>query len=188
MQEVYLQTSCISTGLFASCQQTVTSRTLSGLLFYPNTGTNLYHLLVEFFFIAFFLHSDFSIEGRFYNGLNIYNRMWLQFVFPLPIWIIAGLTILASHFSWPFGYTIYKVTCLHHVNHQKRDKRTLTCTHSDYHYKVYDNVVLYFSAFRSIPQHLIRSSTTAHEQLSSPTLLLRKYNYYATLCSFCPHT
>ena len=63
MQEVYLQTSCISTGLFASCQQTVTSRTLSGLLFYPNTGTNLYHLLVEFFFIAFFLHSDFSIEG-----------------------------------------------------------------------------------------------------------------------------
>ena len=128
-------------GLFSSCQQTVTSRTLSGLLFYANIGTQSYHLLVEFFFIAFFLHFDFSIKGHFCDWLHIYNRMWLQFVFPLPIWIIAGLIIPASHFLWPFGYTIYKVTCLHHVNHLKRDKHTLTCTHSDNHMTISQSIL-----------------------------------------------
>ena len=49
-------------------------------------------------FIAW-LNLDFGIETCFIEGLDAYWKVWLQFVFPLYIWIIAGLIIIASHYS-----------------------------------------------------------------------------------------
>ena len=48
-------------------------------------------------FIAW-LNLDLGIETCFFNGLTAYGKTWLQFVFPLYIWSIAGLIIiLAKH-------------------------------------------------------------------------------------------
>ena len=87
---------------------TVATGTLSGLVFYANiVGVN--HTLfipvetTDFLsvFIAW-LNLDFGVETCFYKGMDAYSKTWLQFVFPVYIWVIIGLTILASHFSHRF--------------------------------------------------------------------------------------
>ena len=52
-------------------------------------------------FIAW-LNLDFGIETCFYNGLDVYSKTWLQFVFPVYIWLLIGLVILFSHYSRRF--------------------------------------------------------------------------------------
>ena len=91
------------------CKLTVATGTLSGLLFYANIvgvnrtiflpveSTNLFSL-----FIAW-LNLDFGIETCFYNGMDAYSKTWLQFVFPVYIWVLVGLMILVSHFSKRFA-------------------------------------------------------------------------------------
>ena len=91
------------------CKLTVATGALSGLLFYANIvgvnrtiflpveSTNLFSL-----FIAW-LNLDFGIETCFYNGMDAYSKTWLQFVFPVYIWVLVGLTILVSHFSQRFA-------------------------------------------------------------------------------------
>ena len=44
-------------------------------------------------FIAW-LNLDFGIEVCFFDGLDAYWKTWLQFAFPIYIWIIAGVIIL----------------------------------------------------------------------------------------------
>ena len=46
-------------------------------------------------FIAW-LNLDLGIQTCFYDGMDAYTKTWLQFVFPVYIWVIAGLII---HFS-----------------------------------------------------------------------------------------
>ena len=53
-------------------------------------------------FIAW-LNLDFGIETCFYNGLDAYTNTWLQFVFPVYIWVLVGLMILISHCSQRFA-------------------------------------------------------------------------------------
>ena len=53
-------------------------------------------------FIAW-LNLDFGIETCFYNGLDAYSKTWLQFVFPVYMWVIVGLMSLISHFSHRFA-------------------------------------------------------------------------------------
>ena len=85
---------------------TVSVGTINGLIFYANIvranhaiffphGTNN-----EFFsiFIAWF-NLDLGIETCFYSGLDAYVKTWLQFLFPLYIWIIVVLIIVPSHYS-----------------------------------------------------------------------------------------
>ena len=91
------------------CKLTVATGTLSGLLFYANIvgvnrtiflpveSTNLLSL-----FIAW-LNLDFGIETCFYNGMDAYSKTWLQFVFPVYIWVLVGLMVLVSHFSQRFA-------------------------------------------------------------------------------------
>ena len=91
------------------CKLTVATGTLSGLLFYANIvgvnrtiflpveSTNLFSL-----FIAW-LNLDFGIETCFYNGMDAYSKTWLQFVFPVYIWVLVGLMILVSNFSQRFA-------------------------------------------------------------------------------------
>ena len=84
---------------------TVATGTLSGLVFYTNiVGVNRTLLIpventdVLSVFVAW-LNLDFGVETCFYKGMDAYSKTWLQFVFPVYIWVIVGLIILASHFS-----------------------------------------------------------------------------------------
>ena len=80
-------------------------RTLNGLVFYANVvRANEYLLYNEkqtnplAVFIAW-LNLDLGIETCFFNGLTAYGKTWLQFVFPLYIWSIAGLIIILAKYS-----------------------------------------------------------------------------------------
>ena len=91
------------------CKLTVATGTLSGLVFYANIiGVNrTIFLPVEStdalsVFIAW-LNLDFGIETCFYNEMDAYSKTWLQFVFPVYLWVLVGLMILVSHFSQRFA-------------------------------------------------------------------------------------
>ena len=100
--------------LLLVCKLTVATGTLSGLLFYANiVGVNrTIFLPVEFayrlsVFIAW-LNLDFGIETCFYDGMDVYYKTWLQFVFPAYLWLLVGLMILASLFSPKFAKLLGK--------------------------------------------------------------------------------
>ena len=84
---------------------TISQGTLNGLIFYANVvKANEYLLFTEKLasplavFIAW-LNLDLGIETCFFNGLTAYGKTWLQFVFPLYIWSIASLIIIAAKYS-----------------------------------------------------------------------------------------
>ena len=84
---------------------TISQGTLNGLIFYANVvKANEYLLYNEeqtnplAVFIAW-LNLDLGIETCFLNGLTAYGKTWLQFVFPLYIWSIAGLIIMLAKYS-----------------------------------------------------------------------------------------
>ena len=95
--------------LLLVCKLTVATGTLSGLVFYanivgahrtiflPGESTDVFSV-----FIAW-LNLDFGIETCFYKGMDAYSKTWLQFVFPVYIWVLVGLIILISHFSQRFA-------------------------------------------------------------------------------------
>ena len=71
---------------------------INGLIFYANivkTNKNVFltsnEVVVRVFaaFIAWF-NLDVGIEMCFYHGLDAYTKTWLQFVFPLYLWALAG--------------------------------------------------------------------------------------------------
>ena len=91
------------------CKLTVATGTLSGLVFYANiVGVNYNIFLpvrstdVFSVFIAW-LNLDFGMETCFYDGMDAYTKTWLQFVFPVYIWVLVGLMILISHYSQKFA-------------------------------------------------------------------------------------
>ena len=95
--------------LLLVCKLTVATGTLSGLVFYANiVGVNQTILLpVEStaglsVFVAW-LNLDLGIEACFYNGMDAYSKTWLQFVFPIYIWVLVGLMIFVSNFSRRFA-------------------------------------------------------------------------------------
>ena len=84
---------------------TVTVGTINGLILYVNlinVGQSIFFpggpIPVLSQFIAWF-NLDFGIETCFFNGLNSYIKTWLQFVFPLYIWIIILSIIVACRYS-----------------------------------------------------------------------------------------
>ena len=95
--------------LLLVCKLTVATGMLSGLVFYSNiVGVNRNIFLpVEstdaFSVFIAWLNLDFGIETCFYNGMDVYSKTWLQFVFPVYIWALVGLMILVSHFSHTFA-------------------------------------------------------------------------------------
>ena len=95
--------------LLLVCKLTVAKGTLSGLLFYANiVGVNRTTFIsVEStdalpVFIAW-LNLDLGIETCFYDGIDAYSKTWLQFVFPVYLWLLVGLMIVVSHFSQRFA-------------------------------------------------------------------------------------
>ena len=95
--------------LLLVCKLTVATGTLSGLVFYANiVGVNrTIFLPVEstdaFSIFIAWLNLDFGIETCFYDGMDAYSKTWLQFVFPLYVWLLVGLVIVISHFSNKFA-------------------------------------------------------------------------------------
>lgn len=83
---------------------TISQGTINGLLFYVNiVGANQAVLFpmgrtnVLTVFIAW-LNLDFGIQTCFFNGLNGYWKMWLQFLFPVYVWSITAFIIIVSHY------------------------------------------------------------------------------------------
>ena len=95
--------------LLLVCKLTVATGTLSGLLFYANiVGVNRRIFLPEestdlFSIFVAWLNLDFGIETCFFDGMDSYSKTWLQFVFPVYIWLLVGLMILVSNFSRRFA-------------------------------------------------------------------------------------
>ena len=91
------------------CKLTVATGTLSGLVFYANIigmNRNIFLPMESTDALSVFtawLNLDFGIETCFYNGLDAYSKTWLQFVFPVYIWVLVGLMVLISHFSHRFA-------------------------------------------------------------------------------------
>ena len=95
--------------LLLKCNLTVSYGTINGLIFYANIiranqaiffPRDRAGILVSFFstFIAW-LNLDLGIEVCFFNGLDAYGRVWLQFLFPAYIWILVGVVIVTSRYS-----------------------------------------------------------------------------------------
>ena len=94
------------------CNLTVARGTINGLIFYANvirinhaiffpptsTGSPA-HIVSQILtvFIAW-LNLDLGIETCFYDGMNGYAKTWLQFVFPVYIWLLASFVIFASRY------------------------------------------------------------------------------------------
>ena len=91
--------------LLMLCDLTVSEGTLNGLVFYanvvqansstffPNTRNQILSV-----FIAWF-NLDLGIETCFYDGMDMYAKAWLQFVFPLYIWFLVIAIIVSSNYS-----------------------------------------------------------------------------------------
>ena len=92
--------------LLIVCNLTVTEGTINGLIFYANIvqinsavffPPKHVHVLNDFLtvFIAW-LNLDLGIQTCFYNGMDAYVKAWLQFAFPIYIWLITILIIVLS--------------------------------------------------------------------------------------------
>ena len=103
---VFIAAGIVSVVFLMLLNLTVSVGTISGLIFYANIvranqaiffphGTNNEFLSI---FIAW-LNLDLGIETCFYSGLDAYAKTWLQFLFPMYIWIIVVLIIVSSHYS-----------------------------------------------------------------------------------------
>ena len=95
--------------LLLVCKLTVATGTLSGLVFYANTVRVIRTIILPVestdafsVFIAW-LNLDTGIETCFYNGMDAYSKTWLQFVFPVYIWVIVGLMVFISNYSRRFA-------------------------------------------------------------------------------------
>ena len=84
---------------------TVAAGTLHGLIFYANIVQANHHIFfpqssnnLVSIFIAW-LNLDLGIQTCFYNGMDAYSKTWLEFVFPVYIWVIVGLLVYISHRS-----------------------------------------------------------------------------------------
>ena len=87
-------------------KMTVSSGTLNGLILYANilsaSGLLDYrNCSINPFLRAFisWINLDLGIEVCFYSGMDVYQKTWLQFVFPFYIWFLVGVIILVCHYS-----------------------------------------------------------------------------------------
>ncbi|XP_064397140.1 uncharacterized protein LOC135344016 isoform X2 [Halichondria panicea] len=86
-------------------QMTVASGTINGLIFYVNIlNSNQTVFFPEGFFPGYtifisWLNLNFGIETCFYDGMNQIAYSGLQFVFPVYIWILAGLIVVLCRYS-----------------------------------------------------------------------------------------
>ena len=63
---------------------------MNSTVFFPHNNGNVFIVIIAW------LNLDLGIKTCFYEGMEAYAKAWLQFVFPIYIWLIAGLIILLS--------------------------------------------------------------------------------------------
>ena len=92
--------------LLTLCNLTVSEGTINGLVFYvnivqinaatffPPTQMNSFSKTLQVF--VAWLNLDLGITTCFYDGMNAYVKAWMQFVFPVYIWLIAAMIIILS--------------------------------------------------------------------------------------------
>ena len=82
---------------------TVSTGTINGLIFFANIvranqavffPTGVTNSFLSIIFIAW-LNLDLGISVCFYNGLDAYAKIWLQFVFPFYIWFMVIAVIIS---------------------------------------------------------------------------------------------
>ena len=85
---------------------TVSIGLINGLIFYANILSisgliNNYNCSIHPLLSVFisWINLDFGIETCSYSGMDMYQKTWLQFSFPLYIWLLVGLIIILSHYS-----------------------------------------------------------------------------------------
>ena len=102
--------------MLLKCNFTVSTGTINGLIFYaniiqanhpiffPTKGVTFLSYMLSIF-IAW-VNLDLGIEVCFFDGLDAYTRTWLQFVFPIYVWMLVGILILVSRYSFKFSKLI----------------------------------------------------------------------------------
>ena len=95
--------------LLLKCNLTVSVGTINGLIFYvnivrvnqtiffPHETTNIFANILSVFIS--WLNLDLGIETCFFSGMDSYTKSWLQFLFPLYIWVMVAIMILTSRYS-----------------------------------------------------------------------------------------
>ena len=77
-------------------------------VFFPHNDRNFLTVFLAWMNLSFptllnschsFLPIDFGFQTCFYDGLDAYALTWLQFAFPLYVWLIIGLVIFISRYS-----------------------------------------------------------------------------------------
>ena len=82
---------------------TVSEGTISGLIFYANVvqigATNFFSptdrtmLTIALKVFISWINLDFGISSCLYNGMDAYAKAWLQFVFPVYLWVLSGVIV-----------------------------------------------------------------------------------------------
>jgi hypothetical protein len=92
--------------LLLVCNMTISTGTLNGLIFYANVVsisglTGLQNCSIHPILTVFiaWLNLDFGIETCFYPGMDMYQKTWLQFSFPLYIFLLVLVILVASYYS-----------------------------------------------------------------------------------------
>ena len=106
---VFLLAGMVLVFLLFALNLTISEGTINGMIFYANivhTNRAIFFpsKTTDFFavFIAW-MNLDLGIEVCFYDGMDMYARTWLQFVFPVYIWSIVLFMIVSSHYSTKAG-------------------------------------------------------------------------------------
>ena len=97
--------------LLLKCNLTVSVGSINGLIFYANIiqanqaiffphGAQGVNYCTKFLsiFIAW-LNLDLGIQTCFFVGMDAYSKTWLQFLFPVYVWIMVGAMIYGSRYS-----------------------------------------------------------------------------------------
>ena len=91
--------------IFLSLRLTVATGMINSVILYANIVEANRKILFPAFtrniltvFIAW-LNLDLGFETCFYDGMTAYAQIWLQFVFPLYVWVLISLIILSSRYS-----------------------------------------------------------------------------------------
>ena len=96
--------------ILLKCDLTVSTGMLNGLIFYaniiqanhslyfpnPSTANSFSYVLGV---LTAWLNLDLGIEICLSSSLTQYSRTWLQFIFPIYIWIMVGALIVVSRYS-----------------------------------------------------------------------------------------
>ena len=91
--------------LLYCCNFTVSRGTVNGLIYFANVvqvNSSIFITQNTSRFLTVFiawLNLDFGIQTCFFSGMDMYAKAWLQFVFPVYMWLIVAAIVLLSRHS-----------------------------------------------------------------------------------------